>query len=135
MTESTQSISKTYSKKMPILWWTKRPSYLFFIARELTSVAVAYFAIVMLLLIKALSQGEVAYNEFIVGLKSPLMMAGTLIAFVGLLFHSITWFNLAPKAMVIKIGKYRVPGVLITLGNYAGWLLISGVISWFLLLK
>ena len=118
---------------MPILWWTKRGSYLLFIARELTSLAVAYFSIILLLLMRSLSQGEGAYNEFILELKSPLMVSISIFCLLGLIMHSVTWFNLAPKAMVIKIGKQRVPGVLITLSNYVGWLVISGIISWFLL--
>lgn len=133
MTDSTQSASKTYKKKMPILWWTKRTSHLLFITRELTSLAVAYFAIILLFLIRALSQGQEAYNEFIALLKSPTVMLLSMIALCGLIFHSVTWFNLAPKAMVIKVGKRRVPAVLIVLANYAGWLVISVVIGWFLL--
>lgn len=118
---------------MPILWWTKRTSHLLFITRELTSLAVAYFAIILLFLIRALSQGQEAYNEFIALLKSPTVMLLSMIALCGLIFHSVTWFNLAPKAMVIKVGKRRVPAVLIVLANYAGWLVISVVIGWFLL--
>jgi len=118
---------------MPILWWTKRPSYLIFIARELTSLAVAYFAIILLLLLRAVSQGESQYYEFIDLLNSPMMIVISVGVLGGLIFHSVSWFNLAPKAMVIKIGKYRVPGVFIALSNYVGWLVISIIISWFLL--
>lgn len=133
MTDSTHSVSKTYKKKMPILWWTKQTSYFLFIIRELTSLAVAYFAIILLFLIRALSQGQEAYNEFIVLLKSPTLMLLSMVAMCGLIFHSITWFNLAPKAIVIKLGKRRVPDVLIVLANYAGWVVITVVIGWILL--
>ena len=55
------------------------------------------------------------------------------IALFGLIYHSITWFNLAPKAIVVKIGKHRVPDILIMLSNYIGWLVISVIIGWFLI--
>ena len=118
---------------MPILWWTKQTRYFLFIIRDLTSLAVAYFAIILLFLIRSLSQGQEAYNEFIVLLKSPTLMLLSMVAMCGLIFHSITWFNLAPKAIVIKLGKRRVPDVLIVLANYAGWVVITVVIGWILL--
>lgn len=127
------AFAKTYKRKMPIFWWTQRTSHLIFIARELTSMAVAYLAILLLFLIRAISSGEEAYFEFIDLLKSPLMIVLSLFVFGGLLFHSISWFNLAPKAIVIKVGKTRIPGFIIALSNYIGWLIISIVIVWFFL--
>jgi fumarate reductase subunit C len=127
------SLNKYYKKKMSILWWTRRISYIRFILRELTSLTVAFFAIVFLFLIRALSNGPEAYAAYLEALRSPVMIVLHIIAFAGLIFHSITWFNLAPKAMVIKVGKNRVPGTLIVLANYAGWIVISIVIAWLLL--
>ena len=125
--------SKTYRKKLPILWWTQKWSHLIFIARELTSLAVAYFVIVILFLMRALSKGEEAYHEFMTLLKSPGMIFLSFFVLGGLLFHSISWFNLAPKAMVIKVGKNKVPDVFIALSNYVGWIVISVMLAWFLL--
>ena len=133
MKEITSSPVKTYIKKMPILWWTKRASYLWFIIRELTSLAVAYFAILLLFLIRSLSQGEEAYFQFIEFLKTPMMILLNMIVLVCLLYHSVTWFNLAPKAIVVKLGKWRVPGIFIILSNYIGWMAISAFIVWLLL--
>lgn len=127
------TLNKYYKNKMSILWWTQRLSYIHFILRELTSLSVAFFAIVFLFLIRALSNGPEAYAAYLEVLRSPLMIVLHIIAFAGLIFHSITWFNLAPKAMVIKVGKNQVPGTLIILANYAGWIVISIVIAWFLL--
>jgi succinate dehydrogenase subunit C len=124
---------KTFKRKMPILWWIKRASYFRFIFRELTSLAVAYFAILLLLLIKAISQSEDAYHQFNELLKTPIMILLSMVALVGLLYHSVTWFNLAPKAMVVKLGKFRVPDIFIILSNYIGWMVISVIIWWLLL--
>ena len=133
MIQQDLSVNRTYKKKMPILWWTKRSSHIHFITRELTSLSVGFFAIVLLFLIRALAKGPEAYAAYLEALKSPIMIALHLIAFAGLIFHSITWFNLAPKAMVVKMGKGRVPDVLIILSNYVGWIIISGVIVWFII--
>jgi fumarate reductase subunit C len=126
-------VNRAYKKKMPILWWTKRRSHIHFITRELTSLSVGIFAIVLLFLIRALSKGPEAYAAYLEALQSPIMIILHLIAFAGLIFHSITWFNLAPKAMVVKMGKDRVPDTLIILSNYIGWIIISGFIMWYLI--
>lgn len=133
MKEIPSSSVKTYIKKVPIFWWTKRASYLRFIIRELTSLAVAYFAILLVLLLIVLSQGEEAYYRFNELLKTPIMIVLNMTALVGLLYHSVTWFNLAPKAIVVKLGKWRVPDIFIILSNYVGWLAISVIIGWLLL--
>lgn len=125
--------SKAYKRKIPILWWTKRKSHIRFIVRELTSISVAFFAVILLLLIRSVSKGPDAYAGFIETLQSPFLIVLHIIAFVGLIFHSVTWFNLAPKAMVIKMGDKQAPGVLVALLNYAGWIIISVVIIWLLL--
>lgn len=127
------TVDRTYKKKMPVLWWTKRFSSIHFITRELTSLAVAFFAVELLFLVRSLSEGPEAYTSFLETLKSPVWVAFNIIVFAGLIFHSITWFNLAPKAMVLKVGENKVPGVWVAAVNYAGWIAISVAIAWLLL--
>ena len=57
------------------------------------------------------------------------------IAFAFVLYHSITWFNLAPKAMVLKVGKTKVPDWMIAGANYGAWFAASGFIAWMVLGK
>jgi len=51
------------------------------------------------------------------------------------LLHTITWFNLAPRAMPIRLGGKRVPEVLVAAPNYVLWMVASAVIAWFVLLR
>jgi fumarate reductase subunit C len=55
------------------------------------------------------------------------------ISLLFVLFHAVTWFNLAPKAMVMRLGGKRVPGFMIAGSNYAGWAVVSIGIAWILL--
>ena len=48
------------------------------------------------------------------------MLALNVVSLFFVVFHAITWFNLAPKAMVVRVGNTRVPGLLIAASNYAG---------------
>jgi len=49
------------------------------------------------------------------------------------IFHTITWLNLTPKAVVLHVGEKRVPAAVITLSNYIAWGVVSIVIAWIIL--
>ena len=124
---------KLYIRKVPILWWTHRWVDFLFIIRELTSLCVAGYVVVFVFYVRSVIQGPEAFARFSGFLQSPLAVLCHAFALAGLIYHSITWFNLAPKAMVIKIGEYRIPDLLIAMMNYAGWALVSITIFWLVL--
>jgi fumarate reductase subunit C len=122
-----------YRNRISTYWWTSRWVYMKFILRELSSIFVAYFVIIFLLLIRALGQGQPAYTEFLAWMKSPVLIVLNLISFFFLIFHTITWLNLTPKAMAVRMGGKRVPDLLITAPNYAAWIAISAILIWLIL--
>ena len=124
---------KWYRTRMPIFWWIHEWPHIRFITRELTSVFVAGYAIVLLLFVRALTKGPQAYEAFLTCLKSPVSIALSTIALLFVIFHSVTWFNLAPKALVLHLGKKRIPGVMIVTSNYVAWGIVSIVVAWIIL--
>jgi fumarate reductase subunit C len=132
MKRGVMSNVKVYRKHINIFWWANRWIHIKFIARELTSVCVAVYVMVLLFYSKAILEGEENWNQLTRILQSPFVIALHVLAFGGLIFHSITWFNLAPKAMVLKIGNNKVPGIFIALMNYGGWVFVSLILGWIL---
>ncbi len=124
---------KWYHQRVSTYWWLWHPSYLKFILRELSSVAVAYFVVLTLLQLDALSEGPEAYAAFQEWLKTPWVIALNGISFFFVLFHTITWFNLAPRAVVVRVRGKRVPDLLIAGSNYVAWLVVSAVVAWLIL--
>lgn len=124
---------KPYYTRMPIFWWIHKWPHLKFIARELTSVPVALYAIVLLFHIRAIYSGAETYAHFQALLREPISIILHAAAFLALIFHSITWFNLAPKALVIRLGRKRLPGALIAISNFIVWIAVSFVIAWIFL--
>ena len=122
-----------YRGRVSTYWWLGPWPYLKFILRELSSVFVAWFVVVLLLLVRAVSKGPEAYVEFQAWMKSPLLIALNLVSLFFVLLHTITWFNLAPKAMAVRLGGKRVPDLLISGPNYVAWLLISAAVAWLIL--
>jgi fumarate reductase subunit C len=114
-------------------WWLGRASYLAFILRELSSIFVGWFVVYLLLLVRALSQGEPQYLEFLRWSGRPSVLALNIVSFLFIAYHAITWFNLAPKAMVVRVGGARVPGFLIAGSNYLAWVMASALVGWLLL--
>ena len=122
-----------YRRRVSVWWWLQNRSYTRFVLRELTSVFVAFFAVVYLWHLRAIAHGPEAYQQFLARLKTPLFLALDTVALFFVLFHTITWFNLTPKAMVLRLSGKRVPdGVIVGL-NYAAWLVLSGAVAFVLL--
>ena len=122
-----------YRRRVSVWWWLRKWSYAGFVLRELTSVFVAFFAVVLLWQLWAVAQGPEAYTQFLARLKTPLFLVLDTLAFVFVLFHAVTWFNLTPKAMVVRLRGTRIPDAVIIGLNYAAWLVLSGVVAFMLL--
>lgn len=120
---------KLYHKRVSTYWWLWQLSYLKFILRELSSVAVAYFVVLILLQLRALTHGPEAYAAFQAWLQTPLAIVLNGISLLFVLFHTITWFNLAPRALVVRVRGKRVPDVLIAGSNYVVWLVVSVTVA------
>jgi fumarate reductase subunit C len=114
-------------------WWLGRRSYLAFILRELSSVAVAWSVVYLLLLVRAVGRGDSEYREFLIWSASPGILVLNLVCLAFVVFHAVTWFNLAPQAMVVRLRGRRVPGARITAANYAAWALVSALAAWLIL--
>ena len=126
-------VPKTFRPRLSTYWWLGRWPYLRFILRELSSVSVAWFVVITLLQIRALKRGPAGYLAFQDWMRHPVLIAANVIAFFFVIFHAVTWFNLAPKAMAVRLGGKRVPSLWVALPNYVAWAVVSAVVAWILL--
>ncbi len=122
---------KLYHRPVQKAWWLKRRPYVLFIVRELTSLFVGFYCLLLLVTLYMLGQGEKAYEGMLTFLRSGPIIALHIIALIFTVYHSATWFNLTPKAIVIPIGEKRVPDVFIAGSNYVAWVVFSGILYWF----
>lgn len=130
---STPFHPRWHRRRVSVWWWLEKGSYVKFVLRELSSVFVAFFAGVYLWQLRALARGPESYAQFLDQLQTPLFLLLHGLAFFFVLFHAITWFNLAPRAMVVRLGGKRLPDVVVAGMNYLAWLVLSGVVAWVLL--
>jgi fumarate reductase subunit C len=129
---STPFHPRWYRTRTSTYWWLERPSYFLFIMRELSSVFVAWSVLVLVKLLWALAHDEFWYFAFLRWSSHPAVVALNALTFLFVLLHAVTWFNLAPKAMVVQLGGRRVPGALIAAANYGAWAVITIALAWLL---
>lgn len=116
---------RTYRRPIPFAWWLRTRAYSLFVVRELTSVFVGGYAVVLLLLIRSLAAGPEAYQAFLAALRSPAAVIFHTFALVAAAYHSVTWFTLAPMAVALRVRGRRVPDALILGANYTAWAALS----------
>ena len=122
-----------FRTRVSTYWWLERRSYLAFILRELSSVFVVWSVVYILRLVRAVSQGDSRYEQFLDWSASPAVLVMNVVSLCFLVLHAITWFNLAPQAMVLRVLGKRVPGRLIMASNYVAWALSTALVVWLIL--
>lgn len=122
-----------YRVRVSTYWWLTKWAYLQFVLRELSSIFVAWFVVLTLLQLRCLSQGPEAYARWQEWMRNPFLIAGNVVTLFFVLLHTVTWFNLAPRAMAVRVAGKRVPALLIAAANYLAWAVVSVILAWIIL--
>jgi len=122
-----------YYPKMPLGWWLRRPNYIRFMIREVTSVFIAIFLVVLLVQIHQVAQGPEAYAAVVAKLRSPGWIVFHVVALAFAFYHTVTWFKLTGVVQVVRLGDRKVPPGLVVAGAFVGWGVVSLFIVYWLL--
>jgi fumarate reductase subunit C len=122
--------ARYYRRRMPLMWWVKRRSYTKFMLRELSSLFVALFVVELLFLVRAVANGSAAYDDFLNAMANPAMIVLNLVALAFVLLHAVTFANLTPRAMVVRLRGRTVPPRAILAGVYLGWFVVTVFLAW-----
>ena len=109
----------------PTTWYFRQPRYLRYMSREITSIFIAAYCVLLVVGLQRLSQGPAAWEGFLLALRSPDSIVFHLLALTAAFYHATTWFNATQKAMPIQIGEGFVPGNIISGAHYAAWAVLS----------
>jgi succinate dehydrogenase subunit C len=121
---------RAFHRPISTWWWLEKRSYFVFMMRELSSVFVAWSVVFLLLLLYAVGRGDDEYRDFLDWAKSPWLVVVNGVSLLFLVLHTVTWFDLTPKAMVLRLGGRRLPAWLILASQYAGWFVVSAFVVW-----
>jgi fumarate reductase subunit C len=96
-------------------WWMRDPYYIRYMAMEATSVLVAVYAVILLVGLARLSQGETAYNGWLDALKSPWSVGFHVVILLVFAYHTWSWFKVMPKTLpAIYLGGAKISQPAIT---------------------
>lgn len=109
----------------PTAWFFKRPRYMRYMAREVTSIFIGIYTIILLVGLARLSEGQAQYEGFLAALRQPSSIVFHVLALAFSLYNSFTWFNVAPKALPIQVGEGFMPDSVVAGGHYVVWVLLS----------
>jgi fumarate reductase subunit C len=112
----------------PTTWYFRQPRYMRYMSREITSIFVGAYCVLLVVGLQRLSQGQAAWEAFLLGLRSADSIVFHLLALVAATYHAATWFNATQKAMPVQIGEDFVPGNVISGAHYVAWAVLSAVI-------
>jgi fumarate reductase subunit C len=100
-------------------WWRRDPFFVKYMIREVTAVAVLVYAIILMVGVVRLSQGEAAFNGWLGALRTPGSILLHLVLLVSMIVHAKSWFDIMPKTMpLLFVGGHRVEGSTITRAGY-----------------
>jgi len=121
---------RVYRRPVPTWWWVRKRSYFVFVMRELSSLFVAWLVVYLLMFLYAVGRSESAYDTFLDWASTPWVVALNVIALLFLALHVVTWFNLTPQAMAVKMGSRPAPAALVIASQYAGLAVTSALVFW-----
>ncbi len=117
--------TRTAPPQMPTTWWGSKRivTYLLFDATGFTYFLIGFLAIRM---IRALGQGEAAWDAAMATLQNPLYIVFHLLCLASVVFVAVRFFRLFPKAQPPSIGPLRPPpGAVIHGTLYVVWIGIT----------
>jgi fumarate reductase subunit C len=117
-----------YRPRTDLLWWVHRRSYVLFVLRELSSVFVAWFVVHLVLLVVAVHGGSEQYARFLEWSARPWVAALNVVALAFVVLHAVTWFTLAPKALVVRVRGRRLPARMVAASHFGAWAVASAVV-------
>jgi len=123
---------RPYLREVPrVRWFFDHPRYLRYMARELTCLFIGAYTLLLVVGFARLADGRAAYEAFLAALKGPLGVAFHVLALGFAIYHSVTWFNLTPKALPVQVGEDFLPDWVISGAHYAAWLALSAGMLYF----
>ena len=102
-------------------WWRKNPFFVRYMIREGSSVFLAIYALILLVGLWRLSQGEAEYEAWRSALTHPVSILFHWLALLTVGYHAYTWWMVSPKtAPHIRVAGREIPEMLIAAGGLAG---------------
>jgi fumarate reductase subunit C len=109
-------------------WWLSEGRYFRYMMRELSSLFIGAFAVLMIFGLYSLAEGQPEFESFVALLSGPAGTAFLFVTFLFSVYHTYTWFKVTPKAMPIVLAGKRVPGSIIVAAHWLVFAIVSAAL-------
>ena len=116
---------KPYVRAITSEWIFRHPRYLRYMTREFSCLFIGGWTLLMVWGLKQLAEGPAAWAAFLEALRSPASVVFHVLTLAFAAYHSVTWFNLTPKALPLQLGEEFVPDGVISGAHFAVWAALS----------
>ena len=118
-------VNRPLDRRLGWTWWTLKGSYFRIFLREVSSAFILAEVVLFMLLIHKAGQDPETYGAYREFLWHPLMVVFHLVALAFALWHTFTFFLIAPSALPSQIAGRRIPPAFIIGQQFAGLAAIS----------
>ena len=119
-----------YTRPITSEWIFRHPRYVRYMVREFSCLFIGGWTLLMVWGLRALSEGPAAWTAFLALLKTPASIVFHLLTLAFAVYHSITWFNLTPKALPLQVGEEFAPDWVISGAHFVAWAALSAGLLW-----
>ena len=126
-------MTKELVRPLTRTWWLQKPPYLRFMIRELTSVVVFAYALLMIWALWSATDAD-SFEGFLGFLSGPVSIVIHIVVLALALYHTWTWIALTPKVMVLWRGDEQVPPGVIAGATAVAFVAVTAVVIWLVLL-
>ena len=116
---------KPYVRAITSEWIFRHPRYLRYMTREFSCLFIGGWTLLMVWGLKQLAEGPAAWAAFLEVLRSPASVVFHVLTLAFAAYHSVTWFNLTPKALPLQRGAAFVPDAAISGAHFGVWAVLS----------
>lgn len=120
-----------YVRAITSEWIFRHPRYMRYMLREFSCLFIGGWTLLMVWGLKQLAAGPAAWAGFLELLKSPASIVFHVATLAFAVYHSVTWFNLTPKALPLQLGEDFVPDWVIAGAHFAAWAVVSAGLLYF----
>ena len=118
---------RSYTRTVSGWWWWKRGAfYRWYMLRELSSVFITAYALVLLWGLATLVGGQAAYQGWLQTMASPVAIAFHAVTLALVVYHAWTWFKIMPKTLA----PLPVPDAAIVAAGMVAAALVTGILLW-----
>jgi fumarate reductase subunit C len=113
-------------------WYMRKGRYRRYMLREVTCLLVGFYVALMIWALAALADASPqSWARFLASQQNAVMTAVHAFALIYyLVYMTFDWFKLAPKAMALQLGGKAVPGLVVVIGHYVAWIVVTVAVFW-----